>query len=336
MCLAVYKPAGAWASKEQLRNSYEANPHGAGYAYHDGTQVHIVKGFFSWRSFWKSYKRHVTSAMPALAHFRIATRGEKDMANCHPFNIGNGALMHNGPCINHRHCNGDKERSDTRQFAEDFITGLASTQVKRIQPMIEHFIGTEKIVLLFDDGEVILCNEKEGQWADGCWWSNSSFRGYGTRSFATSHNTRADDPDDHWDWWDKARAQHKAEAAAKTAFTAADSKWRLTYSLKLKGFIPKEGMDHDGIPCVWNEELSAYIDTEWKDCKDLKADDDYVYDMSTTKQLVVGYVLRTVSQVGWFLGDEFLDVEEESAELESADVQGALALLTSDNVVTTH
>lgn len=328
MCLAVYKPAGAWASKEQLRNSYTANPHGAGYAYHDGEQVRIVKGFFSWRSFWKSYKRHVTAETPALAHFRIATFGEKTAANCHPFNIGNGALMHNGPCLNHMHCSGDKERSDTRQFAEDFITGLDATQVKRIQPMIEHFIGSEKIVLLFDSGEAIICNEKNGQWADGCWWSNGSFRGSLQRHFGTHWK----DDDDDWDW-KQPRKYCTQERIVTPMGLFTDDKPRLVYSAKLKDFIPKSAIDAGGLPCVWDEELSAYIDIEWKDCKELMADDEYVYDMGTAHQLVVGYVMQTSDQIDFFLGGAW---EMESPELKSDDEEGVLALLTSNNVVTTH
>jgi glutamine amidotransferase len=305
MCIAIYKPAGAWITKEQLRTSYENNPHGAGYCYHDGEAVRIVKGFFSWRSFWKSYKRHVTSDMPAFAHFRIATRGEKDISNCHPFDLGNGALMHNGPCLNYRYCDGDKERSDTRQFAEDFISGLESKQVKRILPMIEHFIGTEKIVLMFDDGEVLIAGEKEGHWAHGIWWSNHGYEPRKVYTGAYSKSTLDDNEDDDIRWNSYFRRKDAKVVEMRPAIEWEKPRLRASWSNRLQTFVPKI-VEFDGLPHVWDERLSAYLPEDLDlfgiDQDELEADDNYVYTYDRHGGVdVIADVINTADELRVFL-----------------------------------
>jgi hypothetical protein len=55
MCIAIYKPKGEEVSKDRLRNSFNRNPHGAGFAFAEGAgKVHIRKGFFTFDQFWKA------------------------------------------------------------------------------------------------------------------------------------------------------------------------------------------------------------------------------------------------------------------------------------------
>lgn len=204
MCIAIVKPAGQWAPKADLRKSFDSNPHGAGYAFFKDGAVVIKKGFFKFEEFFDSYIKDVSASMPALLHFRIATLGSKNEANCHPYYVPGedvvegdvstatsyGVLMHNGPCLNRKHCGGDKEgdRSDSRQFAEDYIGKLMQMGMTKemlcsapMRNMIEEFIGYEKVVLMFNDGSVQIYNEGQGHWEHGCWWSNHSHKTYESR-----------------------------------------------------------------------------------------------------------------------------------------------------------
>lgn len=289
MCIAIYKPAGEWATKAELRECFRRNPDGAGFAWHDGTKVCIKKGFFHWRSFWKQYKRHVQTETPALVHFRIATAGAKDAERCHPFAIKGGALIHNGPCVNHRFCAGDETRSDSQQLAEDFISGLNSTQVKRLAPMIQDFAGTEKIVLMFDDGEVVLINEQQGQWDHGVWWSNASYKGYGSRHFEgipSKHNWQhwyfddgtGDGIEDYKDVWDPRRE-----------LTSPDSCWSMGLQCYVRRYVRILDEDYE-----WNEEFHAYVTQPLSPSAMTDAVEQVVYDLVDGDSVVmqeVGFVV---------------------------------------------
>lgn len=314
MCIAIYKPAGQWVSKEELRNSFENDPHGAGFAYHNGKRVVMKKGFFTFRSFWRAYKAEVTNDTPAFAHFRIATRGAKDASNCHPFAIPGGVLMHNGPCLNHKACAGTETRSDSKQFAEDFIAGLTAHQVLRIKPMIEQFIGSEKVALMFDSGEVILCNEDVGLWEHGCWFSNTGhhahpvYYGYhGTRSYM----------DDDYVW--ESRYQRKTNSTTSIVTQSAPIKERYIYDRNLGLFIPGtvivEGIDH-----YWDKDFSAYLPNGTSD--QAVADDDFVYDWHGNDKdpSPVGEVIHDEKQLRLFLQLE-LDTPINLASHELALVQ---------------
>jgi len=288
MCIAIYKPAGQWASKQELRTCYQNNPHGAGYAWHDGEQIHLIKGFFSWRSFWKSFKQHVTAETPAFIHFRIKTSGKQDAEHCHPFAMKYGVLMHNGPCINYKHCSGDGERSDTRQFVEDFVGELDSRQFRRLQPMIEDFAGTEKIVAMFNDGEVVICNEDHGHWDHGIWWSNHSYRDYSTwtaptkswRDFVDEYN------DDAWDYAPgKPRVVYKASDFNRTWSRALGMSVRA--SVKIKDDTYK-----------WDEAMCGYILKNYVASQELfpVPEEGVVYapDPTSGSGLEVGFLIDTV------------------------------------------
>lgn len=289
MCIAIVKPAGKWVSKDALYHSFLANPNGAGYAFLKDGEVIIKKGFFSFKDFFKAYSKDVTADVPAMAHFRIATRGPKDEANCHPFAIDNGALMHNGPCLNYKHCNGDKDRSDSRQFAEDMVKTLSFDTIKAILPIISGFAGSEKIAFMFTNGEFLIANETEGLWSEGCWYSNSSFRGYfsetgsayrganwgtgsgyrptgyGTSSAGstTGGTTRP------------SLTPKNLDAVIKRSFGVASPLFDCKWSLKLDAYVPQDILIENTRMC-WNELYSAYIpaDVRNKLCTDKR----YVYE----------------------------------------------------------
>ena len=89
MCIAVIKPKNVdFPTKEQLKNCFDSNPHGAGFMYSDGENLIIKKGFMSFKSFMEAFeKENISKDKLVFFHFRIATHGLIDEGNTHPFPI---------------------------------------------------------------------------------------------------------------------------------------------------------------------------------------------------------------------------------------------------------
>lgn len=94
MCLAIAKPANLLVPEDYLKTAFRANSDGAGFAYHKDGRVHIVKGFMQYEKFIEAWRPFAKLA--ALIHFRYTTHGATNHANCHPFELDDGALIHNG------------------------------------------------------------------------------------------------------------------------------------------------------------------------------------------------------------------------------------------------
>lgn len=194
MCLALYKPAKATLSKAEMATAFKANPDGAGFAYYDPAlrRVEIQRGYFTFDSLWQDLDPIMADKCPLILHFRWATHGDVNVENCHPFALKDGALIHNGiitglgtstykssnkyytasTCAT-TECSDD--RSDTREFVEDFLDGMDVNALRGAKKLIQHTIGYSKLVTIHDDGSVIIFNEQSGHWRGGIWYSNNSY-----------------------------------------------------------------------------------------------------------------------------------------------------------------
>jgi glutamine amidotransferase len=198
MCLALYKPAKATLNQEEMRTAFKANPDGAGFAYYDPAlrRTVIQRGYFTFDSLWKDLKPIMEDNCPLILHFRWATHGDVNVENCHPFALQDGALIHNGiisgmgestykssnkyytppvgkTCAD-MECSDD--RSDTREFVEDYLADMDMLALLSAKKLIEHTIGYSKLVTIHDDGTVIIFNEQSGHWRNGVWYSNDSYK----------------------------------------------------------------------------------------------------------------------------------------------------------------
>jgi hypothetical protein len=115
----------------------------------------------------------------ALIHFRIKTHGVVDATNCHPFMITNNfAFIHNGTISGH----GTPQLSDTYMFNEDILKPMVAQHgIKMLwQPytkaLIEEYIGWSKLIFLDSKGNFNIYNEAKGEWSDGVWYSNASYK----------------------------------------------------------------------------------------------------------------------------------------------------------------
>lgn len=221
MCLAIYKPKGVQIKKKFLRNGFDANEDGAGFAYVENGSVHICKGFFTFDNFWAEYKKH--SAKQALIHFRWATHGAATFANCHPFSMCDGkfALIHNG--ILDIECT-DKSFSDTWHFSELVMSPLLDytpLDSPALQFVIESTIGDgNKLCVLRGDGAFKIFNESAGHWKHGAWFSNEGYKR------ESAHNWRAwgsgATGEDVPKWWPKDYKSGDAADFEKFGLTQED------------------------------------------------------------------------------------------------------------------
>jgi hypothetical protein len=201
MCLAVYKPGGLHIPEKYLRSGYEANNDGCGICWAEGGKLTVSKGMMKWEDFWKLYQEH--QDCPMLIHFRKSTHGKKDEANCHPFlfNDGKLALIHNG--VLPIKCS-EEGYSDTWHLVNKILDPLVRQHNVSIDNpalfwLLRVAIGTDKIAVMDEGGEVVLFNEDKGQWEDTegaegkkgkVWYSNTSFRNESWRHRQT--NTTGD------------------------------------------------------------------------------------------------------------------------------------------------
>ncbi|KFI93231.1 class II glutamine amidotransferase domain protein [Bifidobacterium saguini DSM 23967] len=129
MCVLVTSKAGTMPSLSQIALMSEANPDGAGIAWHDGTRLHRYRNTDNQQTIlymlthWQELEKH-----PFLLHFRYATHGKVSTENTHPFQYhltdgSTGYIAHNG--IAHDHTNGPYA-NDSRNAILAWQTGQTS------------------------------------------------------------------------------------------------------------------------------------------------------------------------------------------------------------------
>lgn len=181
MCIIAYKPEGQTIDRKTLEICFQNNPDGAGYMFPCEGRVLIQKGFFEFPAFWsaweKTHKIHGDS-LPVVFHFRIATAGMVDKTNCHPHRIASDlAFVHNGvlSCVN---VPKGSTRSDTILYRNRHLRDMAGHSLhnnKRFNKIAKHIGKYNKFVFMNGQGKTVICNESEGLWDAGVWYSNTSF-----------------------------------------------------------------------------------------------------------------------------------------------------------------
>ncbi len=176
MCLAIYKPAATTIPAGYLYNGYSANysKHcGSGIAWNEGGKLHVVKGILTFEQFIEQYKK--VEQHPMLVHFRLATHRPINQENCHPFTMCDGqfALIHNG-VFQIEITNPDL--SDTGNFCQQIMEPAIKNGKYKNKRLMESIMGWNMACLMAASGEVILYNEKHGDWDDGVWYSNPGYQ----------------------------------------------------------------------------------------------------------------------------------------------------------------
>lgn len=187
MCIAIVKPLGKTISKEILETCSKNNPDGCGFAYiKDGTLW--INKYMDFESFYKDYK-DIEQTSPMLIHFRIATHGKVEVKNCHPFKLNNRmALIHNGIISGY----GDKQtKTDTQDFIDKVIGNISWKMWKNPSfiELVDNAIGYSKLCILDTDGNHYIVGESKGEWVDGIWYSNKSYKPKEIKSSTSSKAT---------------------------------------------------------------------------------------------------------------------------------------------------
>ena len=181
MCVIIDKPAGCNLSRATAIACWERNSDGGGLMFHDGDRVVVRKGFMTFRHFWRAWRRAVrnTHNGHVIGHLRIGTQGPDNGANTHPHSIGRtgAAIVHNG--ILAPYTDKTESRSDTRIFADDILPLLLANPTQRVYDTIDTIIGTDKALIMFNNGVVWAWGRHRGHLAKdgpdaGVWFSNQA------------------------------------------------------------------------------------------------------------------------------------------------------------------
>lgn len=176
MCIAILKPKDKVLTKETLENCSVNNPDGCGFAYRNDEGKIIINKFMAFKDFWEAYNK-VQENHTMLIHFRIATHGKVEIANCHPFKLNNHmALIHNG--IISGYGSRTENLSDTRDFIDKVIGNISYKMWKNPSfiRLVGDAIGSSKFAILDNDENYYIVNEDKGTWDDGVWYSNTSYK----------------------------------------------------------------------------------------------------------------------------------------------------------------
>ena len=187
MCLLTLMPKDVTISYEKASRSARSNPDGFGFAIHVGNAI-LTDHDMDFERLWTRFTnaRKIQSG-PAMFHFRIATHGNLDTDNCHPFYIGEdtqSVIGHNG--ILPIPVPVGESRSDSRLFAEIVLPHCGG--VERLDDEIffkelESWSRGSKMVIMTVNpatkADWYIVNEQDGHWGkDLVWYSNYSYIPY--------------------------------------------------------------------------------------------------------------------------------------------------------------
>jgi predicted glutamine amidotransferase len=190
MCVICLSKKGVrQPNKNEIRDMWDTNPHGAGYMFVRNGNVEIRKGFMTLKDFMRSVQaENFTDDDVVVYHFRISTQAGVTPEMTHPFPLSpdladmkllectcSVGIAHNG--IIRLTSTKDKEYSDTALFITEYLPMLIrDTQDitdKRVKKTIKA-LALSKLVLLNGEGDVAVIGDF---WADGdgLMFSNRNF-----------------------------------------------------------------------------------------------------------------------------------------------------------------
>lgn len=196
MCLLAYCGHDATPDYDGLWTATLNNPDGFGWAVHLGDRI-ITGRAMSPEIALDTYKEALSNnpGKASMFHARYATHGAVTIENCHPFQVGasrDTVLAHNGIISDGRIPDG---MSDTRWFAEVELPrrGLQILDKDNKFAKLERYLGSKVIVFTTREDlkyGIYILNERMGDWVDGVWWSNDSYRYvWGYKSYSTGAYT---------------------------------------------------------------------------------------------------------------------------------------------------
>lgn len=192
MCLLHTHHADTIISDAWIKDFYSTNPDGIGVMYSEkddeGVPQLVIKKFIA-RTAKDAVKFYTDNikGREALVHWRMATHGDVDHANCHPYEVvpiesGHGIyMMHNGILSEGNYM--DKSKSDTWHYIQNYIKPLLDPALggnpqlaykKAFEYILGEAIGSgNRFALMDNEGRTVICNESTGVYWNGMWMSNT-------------------------------------------------------------------------------------------------------------------------------------------------------------------
>lgn len=237
MCVIAFSPKGTdIPSRQQIKQMWQHNPDGAGYAYvNKKGRVVFKKGFMSLDELMAELEAPERFKNTNFAiHFRIGTSGKNDKATCHPFPVSNNfgdlrktegdadsVLFHNGILSD------GGIVSPLASDTQDFVVAMSPlfkkyNKSKARDFFIEELIDGSKLLILYknnafkmfgewkQDGDIFVSNLN---YKNSYSWYGSGYYGY--------HEYEQDYYDDYYygysgynkkEWdkgWNKDNGEHK-------------------------------------------------------------------------------------------------------------------------------
>lgn len=191
MCvICVSKKGVRQPNEDEIRNMWEANPHGAGYMFARDGKVEIHKGFMELKDFLRSVRsENFTAKDVVIYHFRISTQAGITPEMTHPFPLSpdledmkildctcSVGIAHNG-IIRLTSCN-NKEYSDTALFITEYLPVLIRDTEditdRSVKKIIKELAGS-KLALMNGNGDTAIIGDFYGN-KSGLIFSNLSFQ----------------------------------------------------------------------------------------------------------------------------------------------------------------
>ena len=264
MCVICHSPAGTIPTESQLINSNLSNPDGFGWAVRTddgiitGRTMDSDKGvdrFLDLRAKWMQYD--------ATYHARITTHGATKIENNHPFRVGDkrSVLFHNGMLpIN---LPKGETRSDTRIFAEDRLThmGLEVLDNKKRRKGLESWMRGSKMIIMTErydlKNQTYILNESDGQWDNGMWWSNSSYKSAPVWAMKWGQQ----DDIDYKHWWEGQGSDNPYRDGVQCMNPACGLTWDVDSTSNIKAVCQSCWRCLD---CGWDQQECFCYDSKWR------------------------------------------------------------------------
>ena len=93
MCVIIYSKKGTEIEETELKEAWETNPDGGGYAILKGNRIYYRKGFMNYHEFLNSFRKYNTMDYEKIIHFRITSKGSTNKRQTHPFKKNNPNII---------------------------------------------------------------------------------------------------------------------------------------------------------------------------------------------------------------------------------------------------
>lgn len=217
MCVIIVRQPGITIPFEKIKAACTVNNDGWGLAVADRGRVEVIRKVDTTNDPEIVYKAlEDTKDLRVMLHLRYVTVGERNLANCHPFEVLNHKdhgediiLAHNGTISQFR--KPDDGNSDTKHFVDYYVRPLL-LRAKAFQPhkpvledefaleLLKYTVGSSSLVTFFTPTNDLTVNKSHGKDFVGWWASNTYSFDIRHREPTTYWHNRPPSPwkNDHW------------------------------------------------------------------------------------------------------------------------------------------